>query len=364
MTAVNDDLPMEGIAGALGRELGLEEVRTGSWFTKLVQLYLRRNLASERPAEAGGSREAQAEQAIRRACVKTGAAGLASGLTSTGSALLAWQTAGIGALVGVPATAGGVLGDVLYRALVHIDLTCRLGAIYGIQFDPDDPADLLRLYTLVFESSDDGGGGGSLGGARGLLERAMSLGDPADLGLKIGRKLLGQALRRNLVPAVGVVTATVGNVRATRKLGETVHRYLRYQRALQETVGEALAADPGATELALEGVWFVLTADGHLQPEEAAILAWMLRQHPAVEHGALRRRFVEDDASWLERLQGFAGAERTARERLLHVFEVAAAVDQVASLPERRTLRHAARALDVPFDQARVEALTGRFDRS
>ncbi|RYE83709.1 MAG: hypothetical protein EOO75_18985 [Myxococcales bacterium] len=288
--------------------------------------------------------------------------GLASGLTSTGAALLTLQTSGLGAIVGVPATAGGVLGDVLYRAVVHVDLTCTLGAIYGIHFDPDNPADLMRLYSLVF-AGDDEDGGGSLGGARGLIERALSLGGD-DLGLKIGRKLLGQALRRNLVPGVGVVTATVGNVRSTKKLGETVHRYLRYQHALQETVGESLDSDPAVADLAIEGVWFVLTADGELRPEEAAILAWMTRQRPVLEQGALRRRFIEDDSGWMDRLRAAAAGPVASRERLLRAFEVAAAVDQVASLPERRMLRHAARALDVPFDLARLEAMTRSFDRS
>lgn len=345
----------QGIAGALGKELGLEEVRTGSWFAKVVQLYLRWNGGRSRRMDASLSHSEQARRAIRKACIKTGVTGFASGVTSTGSALLTLNTSGVGALVGLPATVGGLLGDVLYRAVVHVDLTCELGSIYGISFDPEDPADLLRLYGFVFESEDEDR---PLDGARGLVERVIALGGD-DVGLKIGRKLLGQALRRNVVPVVGIATSTAGNVRTTKRLGETVHRYVRYQRALQEHLEGLLSGGAEVADVAVEGVWFVLTADGEMKPEEAAILAWLLRMRPAIEQGALRRRFVEDEAGWFERLRATPPEHR---QRLLSALEVAAAVDRSASLPERRMLRGAARALGLEFDPHRLEELTTKLD--
>lgn len=347
----------DGFAGALGKELGLEEVRTGSWFTKVVQIYLRWNQAHARPIDPSKPRHELAEKAIQRACLKTGATGFASGLTSTGAAVLTFASAGTGALVGIPATAVGLLGDVLYRALVHIDLTCELGAIYGVTFDPEDPADLLRLYSFVFQ---DEPGERPAGGARGLVERVLMMGDDRDVGLRIGKKLVGQALRRNVVPVVGVITSTIGNVKTTRRLGETVQRYVSYQRALQDAIGDVMKSNSELADLLVEGVWFVLTADGQMRPEEAAILAWMLQQLPsATEQGAVRRRFIEDESGWHERLAGSPAAEH---ERILRVLEVAAAVDHGASLPERRMLRQAARALKQDFNPGRIEGLTRELD--
>lgn len=345
MTSVEET---QSIAGALGRELGVDEVTTGSWFTKVVQLYLRRNQTRSRPVDESVPRTELAERAIRRASLKTGATGFASGLTSTGAALLTLNTSGVGAVVGVPATAVGLLGDVLYRAVVHVDLTCELAAIYGIAFDPEEPSDLIRLYGLVFQDEEESR---PLGGARGMIDRVLSIGGD-DVGLKIGRKLVGQALRRNVVPVVGIVTSTVGNVKTTRKLGETVHRYLRYQRALQDEIGGLLHDQDEMTELAIEGVWFMLTADGQMRPEEAAVLGWLLRQRPPVEVSALRRRFVEDEAAWMERL---ASSPEGAHDLLLRALEVAASVDHSTSLPERRMLRNAARAMGVTFDAGRLE---------
>lgn len=352
MTLVDET---QNIAGALGKELGLEEVRTGSWFTKVIQVYLRRNKARGRAHDGREPRHRLAERAIRKASLKTGATGLASGLTSTGAALLTLNTSGVGALVGVPATVGGLLGDVLYRAVVHVDLTCEMGGIYGIDFDPEEPSDLLRLYSFILDDGDEE----EPGGARGLVDRVLSLASD-DIGLKMGRKLLGQALKRNAVPVLGAATSAFGNARTTRRLGETVHRYVRYQRALQDELGKILDGGDELAELAVEGVWFVLTADGQMRPEEAAILAWMLRGLSPLAQGAVRRRFVEDELAWLERL---AGAPEAERGRLLRILEVAAAVDRSTSLPERRMLRGAARAMGLPFDASRLDALTRELDR-
>ncbi|MCS6900994.1 MAG: hypothetical protein RMJ98_14525 [Myxococcales bacterium] len=347
---------VHGIAGALGKELGFEEVRSGSWFTKVVQLYLRWNRVREQPVAKDLPRHEQAKRVIRQACLKTGLTGFASGLTSTGSALLTLHTHGIGAVVGVPATVGGLLGDVLYRAVIHMDLTCTLGAIYGISFDPEDPADLLRLYSLAFEGEEEP----PAGGARGLVDRVLSLASN-DIGVKIGRSLLGQALRRNAIPLLGVATSPLANVRTTRRLGETVHRYVRYQRALQDAAEQLLQGEDAPGELAVEGVWFLLTADGQMKPEEAAILGWMLGRLSPLERGAVQRRFVEDEGPWMERLRAVPEQQRANLFRLL---EVAAAVDRSASLPERRMLRNVARALGMEFDPRHLEVLTRELENS
>lgn len=343
----------QGIAGALGKELGFDEIRSGSWFTKVVQLYLRWHQARSQPILVDVPRAEQARSAIRRACIKTAVTGFASGLTSTGSALLTLNTHGIGAIVGIPATAGGLLGDVLYRAVTHVDLTCRLGAIYGIHFDPEQPSDLLRLYGLIFEPETE-----PVGGSKGLVDHAMKL-IGEDIGLKIGRRLLGQALKRNAVPVFGVATSPISNVQATLRLGETVLQYVRYQRAIQDAIEELLHGEDAPRELAVEGVWFILTADGQIQPEEAAILSWILSRLSPLERGAVCRRFIEDEREWLERLRGVPQAQRAP---MLRLWEVAAAVDQSASLPERRMLRNVARALELDFDAQHLESLTRELE--
>jgi uncharacterized membrane protein YebE (DUF533 family) len=174
------------------------------------------------------------------------------------------------------------------------------------------------------------------------------------MALRLGTKLLGQALRRSGVPVVGIATSAYQNYQLTQKLGATVLYYVRFQRALLGALGDGLAALGADADLLIEGVWFVLTADGQLRPEEAATLDWLLRQRPAAERQAIRQRFVEDDADWLARL---ARAPEAVRDRLLETLVVAASSDGTTSLPERRVLRHAARALGREFDPAAADRL-------
>jgi hypothetical protein len=345
----------EGLAGALGKEIGLDEVRSGSWFSKLVLLYLRRHAAEPpRAVDPALPLSVQAERLIRRASVRSTLTGLAAGTTSTGAALITLNFGGLGAVVGVPATAGALLGEVLYRAVLHLDLTCALADLHGVRFRADEPWDLMRLYALVF-----GGDDGPLPGTAGaLLDQVVKLsGD--DMALRLGTKLLGQALRRSGVPVVGIATSAYQNHQLTRKLGATVLYYVRFQRALLGALGEGLVALGPDADLLIEGVWFVLTADGQLRPEEAATLDWLLRQRPTAERASIRQRFVEDDAGWLARLEQ---APEGARDRLLETLVVAASADGTTSLPERRVLRHAARALGREFDPAAAERLSKARD--
>ena len=354
-TSPSLDLDDSGLAGELGKELGLEEVRSGSWFSKLVLLYLRRRAAEDpRPLDPSVPLSVQADRLIRRASVKSTMTGVAAGTTSTGAALITLNFGALGAIVGVPATAGALISEVLYRAVLHLDLTFALADLHGVRFRADEQWDLMRLYALVF-----GGDEGPLPGTAGaLLDQVVKLsGD--DMALKLGTKLLGQALKRSGVPVVGIATSAYQNYQLTRKLGTTVLHYVRFQRALLGSLGDGLATLGPDADLLIEGVWFVLTADGQLRPEEAATLDWLLRQRTPAERQAIRQRFTEDDADWIARL---AQSPEAARDRLLETLVVAASSDGSTSLPERRVLRHAARALGREFDPAAAERLAQQRD--
>jgi hypothetical protein len=361
MNSADASLPLDpdgvGLAGALGKELGLEEVRSGSWFSKLVLLYLRRRAAgAPQPRDPSVPLSVQADRLIRRASVKSTLTGAAAGTTSTGAALITLNLGAIGAVVGVPATAGALLGEVLYRAVLHLDLTCALADLHGVRFHADEPWDLMRLYALVF-----GGDEGPLPGTAGaLLDQVVKLGGD-DMALRLGTKLIGQALKRSAVPVVGIATSAYQNYQLTRKLGETVLHYVRFQRALLGSLGDGLVALGPDADLLIEGVWFVLTADGQLLPEEAATLDWLLRQRTPTERQAIRQRFTEDDDGWIARL---AQSPEGSRDRLLESLVVAASSDGTTSLPERRVLRHAARALGRELDLASVERLAKERDVS
>lgn len=343
-------VPAEGFAGALGRELGVREVRTGAWFTKLVTLYLRfyqPHVPSSR--DLARTPQDRAKRMINRAAIRSALTGAAAAATATGATVLTVQTHGIGAIAGIPAAAFGIFGEMLYRALVHVELTVELAHIYGFQLDTGDPTELMRVYALAFglEGSPDG----TLGEAQNTLDSVLRL-SGQDMGKSIGARLVGDSLKRNSIPFMGIATSAISSFQRTKELGGTVHRYVRLHQALRGALVDQIRALGPAAPLLVEGAWFMLTADGRLAPEETAVLAWLVEQFPAAERPALRERFVEDEAAFLARL---ADAPEEARDVLLSAFEVASSVDGPPTLPERRVLRNAARALGREFDTTRLD---------
>lgn len=78
------------------------------------------------------------------------------------------------------------------------------------------------------------------------------------------------------------------------------------------------------------------------------------------ERAEVLARFVDDDYGWLQRLGQLPESER---DDSLHALEIAATVDEVVSLPERRILRAAARNLGRTYDDARIGRMVEQFEQ-
>jgi uncharacterized tellurite resistance protein B-like protein len=248
----------------------------------------------------------------------------------------------------------------LYRSILHLDLTCDLAEIFGVSYDASHEQDFWRLYALAFGTSDhdDDGDAGDRGKE---LVREVTHVEGEDVGEKIGHLVLGESIMRNVVPVVGVISSAITNVVLTRKMGNTVRRYFRYQRAFAETFTHAIELLDGETrDLLIEGIWFIFAADGKLSPEEAACLAKLVHKLDPVTRHAVTHRFVEDELDWTDRIG--KGVPEELRDVFLHALEVAAAVDKEVSVPERKILRRAARALGRDFDPARIEKMMADFE--
>jgi ribosomal protein L12E/L44/L45/RPP1/RPP2 len=326
------------------------------WFNRLVAWHLKRRRgrkALERTDEVEGD---QAHALIRRACLKAAASGAAVGSVSTGAALLTAQTEGLASIVTVPLAAGAIGLEMGFRTLVHLDLACDLAATFEVPYDLEDPDDLYRLYSLIFrteghdEESEDHG--------RALVHDVMSE-ETQEIGEKVGHRVLGESVARNLLPVLGIATSAVTNYLVTRKLGDTVRRYMRYRRALHDALEHASSECHEVLDLLIEGVWFVFSADGKLSPEEVGALAHLLQKLPLEERAKVQARFVEDELEWADRIEVLPEA---ARDEFLHALQVAAAVDKHVGLPERKILRRAAHHLGRPFDRERLEKMIREFE--
>jgi hypothetical protein len=362
----------------IGERMGVrEEAHPSGWFTRAARYYFKRNfanrhkyasvLAASRSAPLHGaarngaaSATDQAHRAIFWACVKSAVTGALAGTASTGATLVTAETEGLAGFVAVPIAAAAIGGEMLYRSKLHIDLTCELAAIFGLEFDPSEPSheqDLWRLYALAFGTHDHEDESDDPGKA---LVHDVSHVEGEEVGEKIGHAVLGESLMRNIVPFIGIVSSAVTNVVMTRKIGHTIRRYMRYRRAFKDAFAHACDMLEGHMDLLIEGLWFIFTADGKLEPEEAACLANLLHRVDPVMRNAITQRFVEDEHEWTERI--VKEIPESLRDVFLHALEVAAAVDKEVSVPERKILRRASRKLGREFDMTRVDKMIRDFE--
>ena len=358
MNAPNESEVVPAVEG-LQRDEADEGSARGAWFPRLVSAYLRRRYREGAKARIGASERSaadRAEWAIKRACALSAMTGATSGAISTAAEILTAETEGIAGLVTLPTAAVTIGGEMVFRSWVHLRLTCDLADIFDVRIDPDDPSDLWRLYALAFKTEEHAAESEDPG--HDLVHRVVHV-ESEQVGEKIGVRLRGESIVRNLVPVASVVTSSWSNWRMTRHVGDTVRRYMRYHRALEDALEHAEAACSSVLDLLLEGIWHLFTADGRLSSEEAALLANVLRKLPAAERGAVMRRFTDDEHDWSERIQAIP---EPVREPFLRALEVAAAVDKSVSLPERKILRRAARKLGLGFDLSRVEGMIKEFD--
>jgi len=327
-----------------------------SWFAKLASAYLAKRLTRARVAQAAGTatESERAETAIRAACAKCALSGAGSGTVTTAAELLTAESGGFAALATVPVAALTIGGEMVFRAVVHLGLACDLAEIFGVPFDARDRTAFWRLCALAFRVPSDGGGSADLG--QQLVKRMLQ--PDEDVGSSIGSMLLSESLLRNIVPIVAPVTSSLASWRMTRRLGDTVTRYMRYHRAFRDEmleVGSRCAAHFG---LLAEGLWFLFSADGRLSPEETGVLAYLVRLLPSDERAVVMARFVEDEYGWMQRL---AELPENERDDFFQALEIAATVDTVVTLPERRILRGAARALRRSYDDARIAQMVKDF---
>ena len=344
---------------AIGARIGVVENEVPSaWFAKLVALYLRRRTPSAVPhAHSERAPSERARAAIKRAAMRSALTGGSSGTMSTAAAFVTASTNGPGGLVAIPLAMGAIAGELVLRTLIHVDLICDLADIFEIRFDPDQPEDIWRLCALAFRTHDNEAGPKDPG--RKLVHELTHV-DAEEIGKKIGSKLLGESVARNIVPILGIATSAYTNYRVTQRLGDTARRYMRYRRALDEALEAVTKECPEHLELLIEGMWFVFIADGVLAPEESACLASFLRRLQSEPRHLVIHRFVEDDYDWLERLP--EALPPHSRPSFFHALEVATAVDKSVGVPERRLLRSAARRLGVVFDPSRLDAMVKDFE--
>lgn len=347
-------------------KLGMERLVDGSWFRKAALEHMRRH--SQSVTRAYWDKvyprldvEKRADAVIARACRRASVAGvLASAGASTGE-IVSIFTEGLAAPIGVPAVALSMCSEAAYTTLLQIDLVCDLGSIYGVPFNVDDIGDVTTLFGLALDMPErrapKRGDADADANAKpvGLTERLLVLEDGEGARL-IGRKLLEDALVRNVVPVVGMAISARWNYVATRRLAHAVRRYVRYRRALLAALRALELEALPEPEILVEGAWLLATCEGDASNDTALALGLIMDHLPEKTRQSIAadRAFGDDEEGWFDALGLVPPSMHPA---LMDVLYLVAAADRAFQPAERRFLHRVGRALKLEVDLDRVEQI-------
>ena len=333
---------------ASGRAAGAFQDPQVGWIGRLARERLR--VAAKRPRVQpfegpDDARRAEGERLIREAARR---AAIAGGLAATGAnagGIITLVTEGIGGAIALPAAFASVGLETVYMVRLDIDLTCDLAVLYGVHFEPDDVGEIVSLLQIAIGPTAE-----SPEAARSYLARFLA--EPDKHVLTQFANSVTRTSAFGLVPVLGVPLSANLNNTETRRLGESIHRYMQQRRAVRETLSRVLA-DPALDKaLLLEGAWLLAAADGRLTNDEIALLTALVRAIPLGQRPSADSLHYVAEGAWVFRMAFVADEER---RRVLRALLAVAALRGPTEGPQRAFFERVGAALDEPIDLHRVD---------
>jgi len=339
------------------RGMRLSHLRQGGWFKEILEQHARRHQTRSTQAHwdalyPGLDVEERADRHVRAVARKASAAGALASVGASAGELLSLITDGLGAPVGVPAAILSMVAEGAYTTLAQLDLASDLASMYGVPFGADVDEMSLLFALSIGAPPEKKEEEPTAPAPKGLLSRLMALED-GKVANQLGKKLMEDAVLRNIVPIVGIAISARWNYVATRNFGAHVRRYIRYRRAIAAACATLRLADVKNPEIFVRGAWLLASCDGEPSHEEMMAIARVLEQFPEAEKH-LPRYDVDDEEGWFERV---AKLPDEADDRLIDLLSLVAAIDQTLSVAERRFLARLAKVLGCPVDFDRIERL-------
>ena len=339
------------------RGLRFGHLRQGAWFKEILEQHARRHQTRSTQAHwdalyPGMDVEERADRHVRTVARKASAAGALASVGASAGELLSLITDGLGAPLGVPAAILSMVAEGAYTTLAQLDLASDLASMYGVPFGADVDEMSLLFALSMGAPPEQKKEEEEAPAPKGLLSRLMALED-GKVANQLGKKLMEDAVLRNIVPVVGIAISARWNYVATKNFGAHVRRYIRYRRAIATACASLRFTDVKNPEVFVRGAWLLASCDGDPSHEEMMAIARVLEQFPEAEKH-LPKYDVDDEEAWFERV---AKVPDEADDRLIDLLSLVAAIDQNLSVAERRFLARLAKVLGRPVDFDRIKGL-------
>jgi hypothetical protein len=365
-TAEEHRREVEKLRGA-AKQIGVDKIREGNWLQRFIGEHVKEHLAAYEAERwearyPGMDLERRATAEIKRVARKAAAAGMVASTGASTGEILTLLGEGLGAPVGVPIAIVSMVLEAAYTSLLQVDLACDLASMYGVPFDADDVGEVATLFGLSLDvdvkkrrPAHEEDGKPELESDGGLTSKLQEL-QEGEIAKRIGKKLMEEAVMRNAIPFLGIPISARWNYVATRRLGKTVKKYMRYRRALVRSCAALRLDAVGHPALLVEGAWLLATTDGDAGHEEVMALALIMDQLPEAQRRAIEldKALGDDEEEWFVEL---AKAPPEMYDPMLDVFFLIAATDKEVQAAERRFLRRVGKVIGREIDFARLERI-------
>ena len=231
----------EWAKGALAGLGGWAGLKSGSWFYDFARSTFRSYYERATPEylqEKYPGKDARfiADRLIRVAAKNAMLLGSVTGAAISADELAGLFTAGEGG-IGLP---GNVLlglaaagAELVLLVRFQLQMVAGLARLYGVELDPEDPEDVLTVFTFALGGSlaERAGRLGMKIGARAtrrMVERRMRremLAPWKLVGERVGAKLASRSLLKYAVPMASVGIGAAWNYTTTRALGRLARRH-------------------------------------------------------------------------------------------------------------------------------------------
>lgn len=294
-------------------ELTMDEITSGSWFTKLLSHAMSSYTTKVdwayfqekyKGVPADGIVDQRIKMASRYAAIEGGLS--ASAYTVAIAATIG--SAGGASPIVVPAAMATVMVDVAYITQLQLRLAYDIAVLYRVPLDLSDPDDLWKLIRVAFTIK---GGEVAREGVvkvvpvlvRPLIKRFYSKGVlAAARGLPVvGKFLLQRTVIKVGIPLVGVPLAVIVNRYTTQVTGSHARAVFRNEARVTEAA-TTLTEHTKHPKLMLWVAWLVINADGKISDDEALLMRHLTRlaheRHEVVDDELAQVVDVDPEAVW------------------------------------------------------------------
>ena len=362
-------------AQEFAKSTSLEDIKSGEWFVKLLDMALKKyrekvNAAYFQKKYPGLPPDANVD---RRIDLAQKYATLEGG--STAAAYTAAVAATIGSQGGaspltIPAALTSLAVDLGYTSLLQLRLAYDISVIYGKPLDYDDPEDLYDLLVLAFgikagEVFSESLQKLSPEAVRILIKKTVT-GSSLEWFKAlpvVGKFLLQRNLIKILIPVVGIGLGAGVNYFYTGSVGKRAKMMFRLRGAIEEAADQVSLDSLEYSFLLLQTIWLVIKADKQVQQEEAWYLRYLIAGLEEIDiDGKVKQDFEAkinfDEERVMNQLRNLP-PEFSAE--IYNAACVASVVDGILKDNELKFLQKLAEICNCKFDKRSLSKLANEF---